>query len=219
MKRLFLLTGMVMTLLLTGCAKKASYDYTAFKESKPRSILVLPPVNHSPDVNASHSMLSAVTAPLAEDGFYVFPVAVVEETFKQNGITGAEDIRAVSAAKLREIFGADAALYIDITSYGSSYMVVSSETRVTANAKLVDLRNGKVLWTGNATASDSENDNNNGGIIGMLVQAAVKQISSTISDKGHDIAGLTSYRLLSASQTDGLLYGPRSPNYGKQVMR
>lgn len=219
MKRLFLLTGMVLTLLLTGCAKKASYDYTAFKESKPRSILVLPPVNHSPDVNASHSMLSTVTAPLAEDGFYVFPVAVVEETFKQNGITGAEDIRSVSAAKLREIFGADAALYIDITSYGSSYMVVSSETRVTANAKLVDLCNGKVLWTGNATASDSENDNNNGGIIGMLVQAAVKQISSTISDKGHDIAGLTSYRLLSASQTDGLLYGPRSPNYGKQVMR
>lgn len=219
MKRLFLLTGMVLTLLLTGCAKKASYDYTAFKESKPRSILVLPPVNHSPDVNASHSMLSTVTAPLAEDGFYVFPVAVVEETFKQNGITDAEDIRSVSAAKLREIFGADAALYIDITSYGSSYMVVSSETRVTANAKLVDLRNGKVLWTGNATASDSENDNNNGGIIGMLVQAAVKQISSTISDKGHDIAGLTSYRLLSASQTDGLLYGPRSPNYGKQVMR
>ncbi len=219
MKRLFLLTGMVLTLLLTGCAKKASYDYTAFKESKPRSILVLPPVNHSPDVNASHSMLSTVTAPLAEDGFYVFPVAVVEETFKQNGITGAEDIRSVSAAKLREIFGADAALYIDITSYGSSYMVVSNETRVTANAKLVDLRNGKVLWTGNATASDSENDNNNGGIIGMLVQAAVKQISSTISDKGHDIAGLTSYRLLSASQTDGLLYGPRSPNYGKQVMR
>jgi hypothetical protein len=219
MKRLFLLTGMVLTLLLTGCAKKASYDYTAFKESKPRSILVLPPVNHSPDVNASHSMLSTVTAPLAEDGFYVFPVAVVEETFKQNGITGAEDIRSVSAAKLREIFGADAALYIDITSYGSSYMVVSSETRVTANAKLVDLRNGKVLWTGNATASDSENDNNNGGIIGMLVQAAVKQISSTISDKGHDIAALTSYRLLSASQTDGLLYGPRSPNYGKQVMR
>jgi len=219
MKRLFLLTGMVLTLLLTGCAKKASYDYTAFKESKPRSILVLPPVNHSPDVNASHSMLSTVTAPLAEDGFYVFPVAVVEETFKQNGITGAEDIRAVSAAKLREIFGADAALYIDITSYGSTYMVVSSETRVTANAKLVDLRNGKVLWTGNATASDSENDNNNGWIIGMLVQAAVKQISSTISDKGHDIAGLTSYRLLSASQTDGLLYGPRSPNYGKQVMR
>lgn len=219
MKRLFLLTGMVLTLLLTGCAKKAAYDYTAFKESKPRSILVLPPVNHSPDVNASHSMLSTVTAPLAEDGFYVFPVAVVEETFKQNGMTSAEDIRSVSAAKLREIFGADAALYIDVTSYGSTYMVVSSETRVTANARLIDLRNGKVLWTGNATASDSENDNNNGGIIGMLVQAAVKQISSTISDKGHDIAGLTSYRLLSSSQTDGLLYGPRSPNYGKQAMR
>ncbi|MFS7220195.1 DUF799 domain-containing protein [Rahnella inusitata] len=219
MKRLFVLLTVAFTLVLTGCAKKPGYDYTAFKESKPKSILVLPPVNHSPDINASHSMLSTVTTPLAEDGYYVFPVAVVEETFKQNGMTSAEDIRSVSAAKLREIFGADAALYIDITSYGSTYMVVSSETRVTANAKLVDLRNGKVLWTGNATASDNENSNNNGGIIGMLVQAAVKQISSTMSDKGHDIAGLTSYRLLSATQTDSLLYGPRSPEYGKTITR
>src|SRR5476649_1231311 len=178
MKRLFLLSAALITLALTGCAKPVSYDYTAFKESKPKSILVLPPVNHSPDVNASHSVASVVTMPLAEDGFYVFPVAVVDETFKQNGMTSPEDIRSVSVVKLREIFGADAALYIDITSYGSTYMVVSSETRVTANAKLVDLRNGKVLWTGNATASDNENSNNNGGIIGMLVQAAVKQIRS-----------------------------------------
>ncbi|GAB2934948.1 DUF799 domain-containing protein [Hafnia psychrotolerans] len=219
MNRLFLLTAALMTLVLTGCAKPVSYDYTAFKESKPKSILVLPPVNHSPDINASHSVSSVVTMPLAEDGYYVFPVAVVDETFKQNGMTSPEDIRAVSVTKLRQIFGADAALYIDVTDYGSSYKVISSEARVTANAKLIDLRNGKVLWTGNATASSNEQRSNNNGIIGMLVQAAVDQVANTLNDKSHDVAAVTSSRLLSSGTANGLLYGPRSANYGKEVTR
>ncbi|MGA7777752.1 MAG: hypothetical protein WCA85_08560 [Paraburkholderia sp.] len=31
---------------------------------------------------------------------------------------------------------------------------------------------------------------------------------------GYDVAGLTSRRLLSAGQPNGLLYGPHSPKYG-----
>ena len=66
-----------------------AYDYTAYKQSRPRSILVLPPLNESPEVAASHSMLSQVTMPLAEAGYYVLPVALVDETFKQNGMSTA----------------------------------------------------------------------------------------------------------------------------------
>lgn len=205
-------------LLLGGCAtKRAPYDYTAFKEARPASILVLPPLNGSPDIKATYSMLSQTTAPLAESGYYVFPVTLVDETFKQNGLTTPTDIHNVSIGKLREIFGADAALYINVKQYGTSYVVISSETRVTAEARLVDLRNGKTLWTGAATASSAEGDNNNnGGVIGVLVKAAVRQIMETVSNQGHVIAGKTSARLLSAGRPDGILYGPRSPMYLKE---
>ena len=37
-------------------------------------------------------------------------------------------------AKLHEIFGADAGLYITVKEYGTSYMLISSETVVTASA-------------------------------------------------------------------------------------
>ncbi|ACS87766.1 DUF799 domain-containing protein [Musicola paradisiaca] len=218
MNRFLALISLMGVLVLTGCAKPQPYDYTAFKQSKPRTILVLPPLNHSPDVKAGTSFLSQVTYPLAESGYYVLPVAVTDETFKQNGLTTAQDIQAVSVAKLHQIFGADAALYLDITDYGSKYMVINSETRVTANARLVDLRNGKELWKGSATASSSEQQSNsNGGVIGLLVQAAVTQIADTIADKGHDIAGITSVRLLTAGGSSSLLYGPRSPMYGKEA--
>lgn len=204
------------TLLLVGCATRAPYDYTAFKEARPASILVLPPLNSSPDINATYSMMSLATIPLAESGYYVFPVTLVDETFKQNGLTSATDIHGVSPAKLREIFGADSALYINVKQYGTSYIVISSETRVTAEAKLIDLRSGKTLWAGIATASSAEGDNNNGGLIGMLVKAAIRQIVETVSNQGHIIAAKTSDRLLTAGRPNGILFGPRSPMYLKE---
>lgn len=202
-------------LLLGGCAAPAKYDYSAFKESRPASILVLPPLNGSPDIKATYSMLAQTTWPLAESGYYVLPVTLVDETFRQNGLQTPADIHELPAAKLREIFGADTALYIHVKQYGTSYMVVSSETRVTAEARLVDLRNGRTLWTGSATASSAEGDNNSGGLIGMLVKAVINQIADSLSNRAHGIAAITAYRLLAAGRPNGILYGPRSPMYMK----
>jgi hypothetical protein len=94
--------------LTTGCATQTKpYDYTAFKESRPASILVLPPINNSPDVAATYSMYSQVTYPLAESGYYVYPVTLVDETFRQNGLNNPPEMHEVTLKKLREIFGAD----------------------------------------------------------------------------------------------------------------
>ena len=212
-----LLAPLFCFLLLGGCATRANYDYSAFKESRPGSILVLPPLNSSPDVNATYSMLSQATFPLAESGYYVFPVTLVDETFKQNGMTTPADIHQIQPTKLREIFGADAALYINVRQYGSTYTVIMSETRVTAEGRLVDLRTGKTLWAGSATASSAEQQSNSGGgLVGLLVKAVITQIIESLSDKGHPIAGITSFRLLAAGRPNGLLYGPRSPMYLKE---
>lgn len=201
--------------LFAGCAEVKTVDYSAFKESRPRSIVVLPPLNESPDVQATYGLFSQVTVPLAESGYYVMPVALVDETFRQNGLTTAGDIHQVEPAKLREIFGADAALYITVKEYGTSYKLISSETAVTASAKLVDLSTGTVLWTGSARASSEEGNNqNSGGLVGLLIAAAVKQIVSSVQeDAAYPVAGLAGGRLLSAGQSTGILYGPRSPKY------
>lgn len=205
----------VPAIFLFGCATKApSYDYTAFKAAKPRSIVVLPPLNNSPEVNAANSVYAQVTYPLAEAGYYVLPVAVVAETFKQNGLTAAADIQGVDPKKLQEIFGADAALYMTISQYGSTYNVISSVAVVAVDAKLVDLKTGAVLWTGKASASNNEGGNNGGGgLIGALITAAVKQIIHSTTDASHPVAGVANARLLSGGMTNGLLYGPRSQNY------
>lgn len=52
----------------------------------------------------------------------------MDETFKQNSLLNPDEMQAAPLPKLREIFGADAALYTEETRYDTSYHVISSET-------------------------------------------------------------------------------------------
>ncbi len=201
-----------LSLILSGCAVKPR-DNTAFKEGIPKSILVLPPANESPDVRASESVYSQVTKPLAESGYYVFPVAVVSETFKSNGLAEPSDIQAVNLAKISEVFGPDAVLYLNVREYGTKYRIISSESRVTVDGKLLNAKNGKLLWSGTATASSSEQSSSGGGIVATLIQAAVKQIINSATNQSHKIASVTTHRLLNADSPNSIPHGPRSPRY------
>jgi len=213
--RITLALSAVCLLWLSACSTpSAKPDQSDFRNSKPKSILVLPPVNLSPDIRGSLTFLSTVTRPLSEAGYYVFPVAMVDATFKENGLQLADDIHDAPLSKLQSIFGADAVLYITVEKFGSSYVVIDSQTVVSAKAKLVDARTGTLLWKGQASASDAEGRDNNNGLAGVLINSVIHQLASNIGNPGHQVAKLASARLLSP-QSGGILYGPRSPNYGK----
>jgi hypothetical protein len=209
-----LAAAMGVVLLLCACATPvAQMDYTAFRESRPRSILVMPPVNQSPEIKATASFLATSTVPLAESGYYVIPVTLSEETFKQNGVTVAEEAHAIELDKLREIFGADAVLYITITHYGTSYRLLSSVVEAAASAKLVDIKTGQLLWVGKAFVQLG-NNNSGGGLIDALVSAVVSQIVNTLVDRSYDAARTADYQMLSAGHTNSILFGPYHPKYG-----
>lgn len=214
MRYLKVLLSALLVALVAGCAKPTPYDYTAFRANRPASIVVLPPLNSSVEVGASYGVLARATLPLAEAGYYVLPVALVDESFKQNGLSVPGDMHNAPPAKLREIFGADAALYMEVINYGSTYAVLSSDVTVAVKAKLVDLRSGDILWIGQSSASTAENQNQGGSLLGMLIVAIVNQIVNTVDeDRSYVIAGITSQRLLGAPNFNGILYGPRSPKY------
>lgn len=199
-------------LVLMGCAhhRPEGYDYSALKQSDPRSILVVMPTSDSTDIRAESSVLAQATVPLAERGYYVFPVALVDEMFRQNGLTNGHDIQQAPIRKLREIFGADAVMYLHVEEYGARYNVVSSVTTVTVKGKLVDLKNGRTLWEGRASSrSDSGHTDSN--VLAALLAAAAGQILDTINDSGYEVAGATDALLFSRGDRGGLLYGPYHP--------
>lgn len=205
--------------LLGGCATKPPpYDYSAFQRSKPATLLVMPPLSEAPDIKATPAVWAHATRPLAEAGYYVLPVTLVDETFRQNGIQTAADAHDIPPKKLQDFFGADAAVYIRVKRYGTSYAVVDSQTRVDVEAKIVDLRDGALLWQGSAFASSAEeSQQSQGGLVGLLVTALVKQIIGTATDAAFNYAGIANYRLLGAPRYNGVLPGPRSPNFGQPL--
>lgn len=214
MPRVRLVVLAALSLVFSACTAlpERQPDRAAFRASRPRSILVLPPVNRSPDVEATRSLLSVTTRPLAEAGYYVIPVTLADETFRQNGVTVADEAHAIDLPRLRQIFGADAGLYVTINRYGVSYRLIDSVVETSASARLVDLRNGQELWRGSVHVSVG-NDDNSGSLVGMLLNAVISQVVNSATDRAHVVAGAASQRLLSAGRGNGLLYGPYHPEY------
>ncbi len=205
-------SGLLLTLpilLLLGCAQHA--DYTAFRQHRPRSILVPPPLNDSTDTAATYGYLSTVTLPLSEMGYYVFPVAVTDQFFKENGLPSAYEMHQAPLKKIREIFGADAVLYTRVKQYGTKYLIINSTTVVEVEASLVDVKTGETLWKNTALHQVGSGDGG-GGPIGMLISAAVTQAISSSTDQAHKICPMANSQLLQ-TKNQGLLYGPYHPKF------
>jgi hypothetical protein len=204
--------GLLLLWMIGGCQTTKPYDYTNFRAHPPRSILVLPPLNESTAVEGTYSYLSTVTQPLAELGYYVFPVDVVDQFLKENGMPTAGEMHQVPLAKAAEIFGADSVLFVTLKQYGSKYRVLSSTTTVSAEAKLVDTRTGMLLWQGAGLAQ--QGSSGSGNVVADLVAAAVTQAISSTSDPGHQVCRLAN-QIMFNKKDAGLPVGPYSPKYGR----
>jgi hypothetical protein len=183
-------------------------DYTLFRQHKPRSILVLPPLNETVEVNAGYSYLSTVSLPLGESGYYVFPVAVVDAFMKDNGLPTPGEMHSISLAKLHEVFGADAVLYVTIEEYGQKYQIVSSTTVIEARTKLVDSKTGAVLWEGKAVGREASGGSGN--ILADLVIAAIEQAVESTGDEAHELSRRANVMMV-LDEENGLLLGPYHP--------
>jgi hypothetical protein len=198
----------VLYLALNGCA--ANTDYTNFLQHRPRSILVLPPLNESTAVEATYGYLSTVTMPLAEMGYYVFPIVLVDHFLKENGMPTAGEMHEVQLEKFAEIFGADAVLFITVEEYGTKYYVITSITKVRAKATLIDTRTGIKIWEG--VGEMAVNSGGSGNMIADLILAVAHQIGKTSTDYAHFLSGPANLKLLT-TEGRGLLHGPYHPNY------
>ncbi|GLQ30585.1 DUF799 domain-containing protein [Litoribrevibacter albus] len=198
-----------LTVLATGCAVQQPYDYTALRASNPKSILVIPPANQTVEVSAPYIFLSTITFPLAERGYYVYPVAVVDQLLKDNGLPTPAEMNSIPLDKIDEIINPDAVLYITIDNWGQSYQLIQSVATVSSSWKLVDTKTGQTLWEGKAYAQQKSGDGG-GGIIGMLVAAAVEQVASAMDDKTPRLSRFANSAAVYNSH-NGLLPGPYAP--------
>jgi len=158
---------------LTGCVTQPQKkDFTAFNAAKPRSILVVPIINKSLDVDAPNYMLSTLPVPLAERGYYVFPVNTSKMVLEQEGFYEGEQIAQQSPEALTKLFGADAVLFVTINRWDAQYAFIATTVTVDFDYRMV-AKDGTEIWTDKQKLVYSPQQQNSGSPIAMLVAAAI----------------------------------------------
>ncbi len=141
-----IISAIALVFLTSSCATAPKKDYDNFYTAAPRSILVVPVVNQSINVEAPDYFLSTISAPIAEQGYYVFPVNMIKRVLEDNGISDADLVHNSPVEKLASLFGADAVLYVKIKRWDAQYLILSTTVTVELEYEIKDGKTGVLLW-------------------------------------------------------------------------
>lgn len=177
-RRLSMILGLCSAMLLAGCA--SGPRQFAFDEPELRSILFVPVINETNSVEADTLMHATATTPLANMGYYAFPVDTVKFVLESESLYEPERVRELGPVKLAEMFHADSVLFIKVTYWDAQYIVLNTKTKVTAEYELFKA-DGTSLWKDTVTfVKDSSSQN--ASLIGLMVDAAVAAINRAAPD-------------------------------------
>jgi hypothetical protein len=197
MKRVCWLAGLV---LLAGCVTPPEpADLTAFQSAAPRSILVVPSVNLSLDVDAPNYLLTTLPKPLAEKGYYVFPVNTTKFVLEQEGFYEGEQIHQQPPELLAQLFGADAVLFVTINRWDAQYAVISTTVTVEFDYRMV-AKDGTEIWTATQQMQYTPDNSSSSGnpfvdLIAAAVSAAITRAAPNylpLTRQANDIAFVNS---------------------------
>lgn len=162
---------------LFGCAHQSTNTQEKFLSAAPRSILVVPVVNKSVDVTAADYMLSTISIPLAERGFYIFPVNLVKRVLEDDGLADSSMVHSAPTKKLADLFGADAVLYVTINRWDAQYMVLTTKVTVEMNYQIRCGKTNEVLWENREQMVYMPDGGGGGGLGGLIAKAVVAAIT------------------------------------------
>lgn len=188
MKTGILFISLLVTLFLNGCATKEiatkGSEFPKMYEEQPRSLLILPPMNESTDAEAKDYYMTTVEVPLAQMGYYVFPVEIVSDVMKQEGVYDTEVLYNMPLDRFAEYFGADAVLFTKIKRWDMMYAVLAASLTVSVEAEIRSTGTSEQLWhyTGTVVVDLSGGNNSGGGLAGLIAQAVATAINSAAAD-------------------------------------
>ncbi|MFL0812336.1 DUF799 domain-containing protein [Vibrio parahaemolyticus] len=209
-KTLFLITCVS---LLSACQTTQIERQTGFEEINPKSILILPVVNKSVDVDAPLAVYSSLPVMLAEKGYYVYPSNTVKTILEYEGLYEPAEVQALPTNKLVDMFGADVFLYVTIEQWDTKYVLISSTTEVEFTYTFKD-REGNTIWEAAKKMEYTPQNSSSGNAIADLIGAV---ITAAIQRAAPDYMPLTRMANYQVFYTDKATYLPNGPYLHKQT--
>ena len=136
--------------LAMGCAPLLTRgeQYAKLYEHKPATILVMPPINKTTNVEAKELLYTSISKPLIESGYYVISPYLAMEVLKSESAYDSELFIDAPLTKFNKYFGADAVIFSVIDTWAKqgfgvrtniTYIVKSALTNEVLFEKSCDL--------------------------------------------------------------------------------
>lgn len=177
-----------LLLIVTGLASCTTSNtvtrqknYPKMYEDKPLSILIMPPINKTVDVDAKEYFYTSMAKPLCEKGYYVISPFVAMDFLKSESAYDSELFIDGDLAPFRNILGADAVLFTVINKWDKS--TIGGKITVNIEYVLKSTATREVLFERKGELTVDTSVNSGGGGWGALIDLAASALSTALTDK------------------------------------
>ena len=154
-------------------------QYAKMYEEKPITLLVMPPINNSANVEAKEFLYTSISRPLVEAGYYVISPLLAMDVLKAESAYDAEVFFDSSLSIFQNYFGVDAVVFSVIDTWTKKgfgvetnirYVIKSAHTNETLFDRSCDLY------------LDLSVNSGSNGLLGALVDLAASAINTAATD-------------------------------------
>ncbi len=208
MKRLIPL--LLLTALLTACGPSRQLtresQYGAMYQNMPVTLLVMPPINNTTNVEAKELLYTSISQPLAEAGYYVISPNLAMDILKAESAYDAELFVDKPLRLFKEYFGADAVVFSQIDDWTKRGFGIATKIRYFIKSTT----NNEIIFdrTCDLYLDLQENTSGNSGW-SALIGLAVSALNTALTD-----------HIVAARKVNGFVFediprGKYSPDYLK----
>ena len=204
MKKIFPLITIVAVTLSSCSSYTRVSQYPKFYEEKPVTILVMPPINNTTNVEAKDLLYTSISQPLIEAGYYVISPHLALELLKAESAYDAEMFINQDAAIFGRVFGADAVIFSIVDVWKKKGFGIETKIRYIVKSTTTN----DVLFERSCDLYLDLSQNSGGNSkYGALIDLATSAISTAVTD--HIVAARKCNKYIFSD----IPRGKYSPNY------
>lgn len=198
----------ILMLTQTSCTTSSNLTrgevYAKLYEEKPVSILVMPPINNTSNVEAKDLLYTSVSRNIAEAGYYVISPLIAMDVLRNESAYDAEYFMNSSLGKFKEYFGVDAVVFAIIENWAKEGWIIHTKV----NYMMKSTTTNEILFERSCDLHlDLMKNSGTGGLLGVLVDAIATAVDVAMTEH------IEAARYANHYVFDDLPYGKYSPLY------
>lgn len=131
MKRILFVIALASMVSSCGTMNQVTrgQQYAKIYEEKPLTLLVMPPINNTANVEAKDLLYTSISRPLAEAGYYVISPLLAMDVLKAESAYDAEMFVDSPLTMFQNYFGCDAVVFSEINTWAKKGFAIETNIR------------------------------------------------------------------------------------------